>query len=38
VNGYAKTDLARKILMGCTFMWVERIRAIQENVGRKTVG
>jgi hypothetical protein len=38
VNRYGKTDLARKILMGCTYMWVERIRTIQENVGRKSVG
>jgi hypothetical protein len=38
VNGYGKTAWAWKILMGCTYMWVERIRAIQENVGRKSVG
>jgi hypothetical protein len=37
MNEYGKTDLTRKILMGCTYMWVERIRAIQENVGTKSV-
>jgi hypothetical protein len=38
VNRYGKTDLARKILMGRTYKWVEKVRAIQENVGRKIVG
>jgi len=38
VNGCGKADLAWKILMGCTYMWVERVRTIQENVGRKSVG
>ena len=37
MNGYGKTDLARIILMGSTYMWVEMIRVIQENVRRKSV-